>query len=345
MRQKSHYFLWLLLILVAGCDLWDSETAVPPEASSPETAVAELKYTGAPPAEGKANVFGEIHWNGSGVPNLDVQLCRDFSTFSGCNSDPLPTTTDENGQYLFKDIDPGDYALSVRVFDTDDWLYISNGIFSSTTFEVKAGKTLTIGYQDIFKLDLILLTPGDRSKVNGATVSLDWNEYRNPPAAYYKLSLYPDEGDAILFEEWVEESVLSVDLLPVSCGYRWYVEAYNEDRVKIAESPGPFTFVVDNLPGSCQLAIQEPTDGVEIAGDNIVLDWDDSPLATSYKILMWNDDDPNRTNVLDFFEVNESSYKIPGVLGPARYVWSVSAHDKDGDKIGATEIYDFVVRP
>ena len=349
MRQKFPYFLWLLLLtLLAGCGLWDSDIADSSEASSDETAVTEpeeLTYTGDPPTDGKGNVFGEIRWNGSGVPDLEVALCHDFSTFSGCGGTPLTTTTDKNGQYLFKDVDPGVYALSVKVFDTDDWLYISNGIFSSIDFEVTAGKTLTIGYQDIFKLDLKLLEPIDASTVAGEKVVLDWHEYENPQAAYYKVSLYPDEGDAVVFDRRVEESSFAVDLLPVSCGYRWSVEAYNADRIKISESPEPFTFVVDSLPGSCQLAIQEPADGAEIPGDNILLDWADSPLAASYKILMWNDDDPDRTNVLDFFEVNESSYTIPGLLTPARYVWSVSAYDQAGNKIGATEIYDFVVRP
>lgn len=348
MRLKSPYFLWLLLLtLLAGCDLWDSDLAGSPEASGDETAAPaeELKYTGAPPADGKGNVFGEIRWNGSGVPDLEVALCGEFSTFSGCGGTPLTATTDEKGQYLFKDVDPGVYALSVKVFDTDDWLYISNGIFSSIDFEVTAGKTLTIGYQDIFKLDLMLLAPGNGSTVAGDKVLLDWNEYQNPQAAYYRVSLYPDEGDAIVFDRRVEESSYEEELLPVSCGYRWSVEAYNEARVKISESPEPFTFVVDSLPGSCQLVIQAPSDGAEIRGNNILLDWDDSPLAASYKILMWNDDDPNRTNVLDFFEVNESSYEIPGLLTPARYVWSVSAYDEAGNKIGATEIYDFVVRP
>lgn len=348
MRQKIPYFLWLLLLtLLTGCDLWDSNIAESAGNGSPETAVPaeELKYTGPSPADGKGNVFGEIHWNGRGMADLEVALCRDFSAFSGCNGTPLTVTTDESGQYLFKDVDPGVYALSVKVFDTNDWLYISSGILSSTDFEVNAGKTLTIGYQDIFKLDLILLTPGNGATVAVEELQLDWNDYRNPQAAYYKVSLFPDEGDAIVFNKRAEESTLEVELLPVSCGYRWSVEAYNEDRVKISESPEPFTFVVTSFPGSCQLAIQQPADGAEIRGNNILLDWDDSPLAASYKILMWNDDDPDRTNVLNFFEVDESSYEIPGLLLPARYVWSISAYDREGNKIGATEISDFVVRP
>ena len=60
---------------------------------------------------------------------------------------------------------------------------------------------------------------------------------------------------------------------------------------------------------------------------------------------MWNDDDPDRTNVLDFVEVNESSYRFSQTLEPARYVWSVTAYAANGDKIGGTEIYDFTVRP
>lgn len=93
------------------------------------------------------------------------------------------------------------------------------------------------------------------------------------------------------------------------------------------------------------MAIQEPADGAEIRGEGIVLDWDDSPVAATYKILMWNDDDPNKANVLDFVQVNESSYRFDQTLEPARYVWSVTAYDESGDKVGGTEIFDFTVRP
>lgn len=303
----------------------------------------ELTYAGEDPAEGKGNVYGEIRWNGAGAAGLAVALCADFSSFSGCGSEPIEGKTDENGRYLFKDVDPGIYALSVRVFDSDDWLYISSGILSSAEFEVAAGETLVIGVQNIFKLDVKLLEPTNGSKVARDEVSLDWNDY--PEADYYKVSMYPDEGDAILIEKRVNESSLRVDLLPVNCGYRWSVEAFNSNRIKIAETAEQFDFVVDSLNGSCQLAIQEPADGAEIRGADVVLDWEDSPLAATYKILMWNDDDPNRVNVLDFEEVNESSYRFTFTLEPARYVWSVTAYDASGDKIGGTEIYDFTVRP
>ena len=348
MQRMKTYLLWLLILfLIASCgsesngrSTSDSTSDSAPESASNED---ELAYEGEAPATGTGNVFGEIRWNGTGAAGLEVELCADFSSFSGCGSAPVNGKTDEDGRYLFKDVEPGIYALSVRVFDSEDWLYISSGILSSAEFEVEAGKTLTIGIQNIFKLDMKLLEPSNGSKVAGEEVLLDWDDY--PEADYYKVSMYPDEGDAVLIDKRVNESSLRVDLLPVNCGYRWSVEAFSNDRIKIAETAEQFDFVVGNLEGSCQLAIQEPGDGAEIRGDGIVLDWDESPLAASYKILMWNDDDPDRANVLDFEEVNESSYRFTQTLEPARYVWSVTAYDASGDKIGGTEIYDFTVRP
>ncbi|WP_420644610.1 carboxypeptidase-like regulatory domain-containing protein [Candidatus Leptofilum sp.] len=351
MIPMKKYVAWLfILFLLSGCGIFESDDAGNGRAndgaateSNEDVAEDELEYDGEPPAEGKGNVFGEIRWNGDGAADLEVLLCADFSSFSGCGGEEFLTTTDEDGQYLFEEVDPGVYALSVRVFNSDDWLYISSGILSSAEFEVEAGKTLTIGIQNIFKLDVKLQDPPNGSKVAGEEVLLDWQDY--PNAEYYKVTMYPNEGDAVLIDKRSNESSLRADLLPVSCGYRWSVEVFNSDRVKIAETAEDFDFVVDSLDGSCQLAIQEPSDGAEIRGDDIVLDWDDSPLATTYKILMWNDDDPERTNVLDFEEVNESSYRFKEPLAPARYVWSVTAYDENGDKIGGTEIFDFTVRP
>ncbi|HEX6387448.1 MAG TPA: hypothetical protein VF177_22500 [Anaerolineae bacterium] len=66
---------------------------------------------------------------------------------------------------------------------------------------------------------------------------------------------------------------------------------------------------------------------------------------SAYKILMWNDSDPERPNVLDFVAVSESRFDFNGDLAPARYVWSVAAYDEAGDQIAGSEVVDFTVEP
>ena len=341
--------IWLIILLwVAGCGGFsgDGEEEGQSDSSSEsenDSSNDDLEYVGADPEDGKGNVFGEIRWNGEGAADLDLLLCADFSSFGGCGGEEVTSKTDENGQFLFANVNPGVYALSVRVFDSEDWLYISSGILSSADFEVEADETLVIDTQNIFKLDLKPLSPTNGGKATAGELTIDWDDY--PEADYYKVSMYPDEGDAILVDKRVNESSIVVDLFPLNCGYRWSVEAFNSGRMKIAEMAEQFDFTVSGQAADCVLLVQEPADGAEIRGDGIVLDWDENPLAVSYKILMWNDDDPDRENILNFEEVNESSYRFAETLTPARYVWSVTAFDENGDKIGGTEIVDFTVRP
>ncbi len=343
MQQKKYLLGLLTLLLLISCGALGEDGRFTTDTAETGSTNTTLRYTGDKPAEGKGNLFGEIRWNGSGAADLEVAICTNHSFFGGCGDTSFLAKTDENGRFLFKNINPGVYALSVRLFNSDDWLYISGGILRAAEFKVEAGKTLVAGVHPIYKRDLKPRTPTNGSKMPAGEVQLTWASY--PDADYYKITLYPDQGDAIVYEKQVNETSMRLDLLPVNCGYRWRVEAFNSDRIKIAETAKPFDFVVDSLNGSCLLAIQEPADGAEIRGDNIILDWDDSPLATTYKILMWNDDDPNRTHVLSFKEVNESSYRLTEALSPARYVWSVTAYNASGSKIGGTEIYDFTVRP
>lgn len=358
MKQMWHRYFWILtFILVAGCGLVSGEDEAdgrvegePERITNDQSAPSdELEYDGDPPGNGKGQVYGEVRWNSQPQNNNLVELCADFSSFSGCRSERIETWTGEDGRFLFEDVTPGIYALSIQIPDTQDKLYISSGIFSSADFEVEAGKTLIAGIHDIFRLNVNLQFPANGAKVSVRDVQLRWQEYteieKDVEMGYYKVSLYPEQGDTILVDERTNEPSFTVELPPLNCSYRWEVEVFNSDRIKVAETAEQFDFVVSGQPGNCVLTIQEPADGAEIRGDNIVLDWEDNPQAVTYKILMWNDDDPEKANILNFEEVNESSYRFSVTLEPARYVWSVDAYDEDGNQIGGTEIVDFTVRP
>jgi len=94
---------------------------------------------------------------------------------------------------------------------------------------------------------------------------------------------------------------------------------------------------------SCYVQIVSPLDGASVPGRDLTLSWDPHPSAAYYKILMWNDTEPDRPKVLDFVQVQESSYAFTQELDPARYVWSVHAYGETGDEVAGSQVYDFVV--
>ena len=195
--------------------------------------------------------------------------------------------------------------------------------------------------QNIFKLDMAVAYPAASATISETEFMLEWEAY--PDAAYYKIYLTPDEGEAVFVDRRVDENALSVELLPVSCEYRWQLEAFNADRVKIAESGDYFTFQVTEQEADCQIRLTEPLDGAQVSGNGVFLDWEPNPLAVRYEILMWNDDDGIDDNILDFEEVAESGYQFAFDLEPGRHVWSVRAFNEDGDQIAGSEIFDFTV--
>jgi len=89
--------------------------------------------------------------------------------------------------------------------------------------------------------------------------------------------------------------------------------------------------------------ITAPLDGRTIPGANVTLDWEPNPLATTYKLLMWNDSTPDQENILDFVSVAESNYRFDEVLEPGRYVWSVTGYNDEGDEVAGSEVFDFII--
>ena len=335
----------LMLFLAVGCgDAGDSETTTSDDGGrGTGSRPSKPRYDGPDPEPGTSNVYGEILWNGEGAAGLDLVLCQDFSSFSGCGGAEYDAQTETNGTYLFANVDPGTYALSVRVFDTDNWLYISGGILSSYDFVAEADETLIIDTQNIFKLDLQIASPKNLAKVEAGDLTLSWETYEG--ADYYQIYFTPDEGEAILVNERVDGTDIAVDLLPVDCEYRWQVEAFNADGVKIAETEDSYDFEVTGNNASCHLQLNEPVDNSTVSGSGVVLRWEEHPMAANYKVWLRDGDNSDADAILDFESILETSYTVEQTLAPARYIWSVTAIDEAGNDIAGSEIFDFTVAP
>jgi hypothetical protein len=318
----------------------------PPTATStpppPEPTAAEPTPAGPAPAPGTGNVGGRVLWNGQPVVDVEVKLCEKVSLFGGCSGFETGTRTDEGGRYLFVDIAPGQYSLVVQAPDGDRWLYITAGLgISAREYTVVADQILNVGDQHTYKSDLKLTSPGDDSQVDSANPALAWEPY--PDAAYYELYLSPEKGNALYTSHQVEDTQITPSAPLVNCSYTWKVEAFNAQRIKIAEADGYYHFTVTGQAISCYVQITGPLDGASVSGSDLTLSWEPHPSAAYYKILMWNDTEPDRPKVLDFVQVREPSYTFDEELDPARYVWSIHAYDETGDEIAGSEVYDFAV--
>lgn len=342
--MKNKLVLAVLVLLLMGCGGGEETAVLPTDSPSSPTPVPELRYDGPRPEPGTGNVYGQIMWNSAAATGLDLLLCQDFSWFSGCDGEGVTAVTDETGYYLFQNVAPGTYALSIRIFDSDDWTYIDDGFLSAADFVVEADETLVIETHNIYKMDLRPLEPGPHAKLKSGRRPFNWEAY--PDAAYYEIYLTPDKGESIFVIERVDANQIVADLPPINCDYRWSLEAFNRDGVKIAETRDYVEFQVAGEQADCTLTVNSPIDDSSIPAHGIVLDWEPHPLAVSYKILMWDDSDKTQTNILDFATVTESQFTFNGALKPDhRYVWSVHAYDANGRNIAASEIYDFTVIP
>src|SRR6185295_11249479 len=159
------------------------------DANAPVEGVEKVK-----PAPGTGNVQGKVLYNGAPVENIDVKLCETFSRFlSGCGGKTYTAKTDKEGDYVITNVEPKEYeGLTVRVFDTDSYVFATTGIagISATKYDVVADKTLFVKPTHLFKGDLQVLNPKAGSTVSGENLELKWEPY--PDATYYKFTLYPD---------------------------------------------------------------------------------------------------------------------------------------------------------
>jgi hypothetical protein len=200
------------------------------------------------PGPDLGNVQGKVLYNGEPVENIEVRLCEQFSRFlSGCGGLTFTAKTDKDGDFVITNVPPKEYeGLTVRVFDTDSYVFATTGIagISAAKYNVEAGKTLFVNPTNLFKADLKLTNPKAGSSISGENVAFQWDAY--PDAAYYKLTLTPDNhlSESRYSSQRVDGTLFTSTKALDKGGYRWKVEAFNSSDKKLSESGDGITFNV-----------------------------------------------------------------------------------------------------
>jgi len=214
------------------------------DANAPVEGVEKVK-----PAPGTGNVQGKVLYNNAPVENIEVKLCETFSRFlSGCGGKIYTAKSDKDGDFVITNVPPKEYeGLTVRVFDTDSYVFATTGIagIAASKYNVEADKTLFVRPTHLFKGDLKVLNPKAGSTVSGQDLELQWEAY--PGAAYYKFTLYPDNHQITppYMNERVEAATFKVNKQLEKGTYRYTVEAYNSDDKKLSETPDDIRFTVN----------------------------------------------------------------------------------------------------
>jgi hypothetical protein len=200
------------------------------------------------PAPGTGNVQGKVLYNNAPVENIEVKLCETFSRFlSGCGGKTYTAKTDKDGDFVIPNVEPKEYeALTVRVFDTDSYVFATAGIgISAAKYNVTADKTLFVAPTHLFKGDLKTVNPKAGSTISAQDLELKWEPY--PDASYYKFSLSPDNHmvTAPYTNEKVEGTSFKVAKPLEKGGYRLKVEAYNSKDKKLSETNEETKFTVN----------------------------------------------------------------------------------------------------
>ena len=129
------------------------------------------------PAAGTGNVQGKVLYNNAPVENIEVKLCETFSRFlSGCGGKIYTAKTDKDGDFVITNVEPKEYqGLTVRVFDTDSYVFATTGIagISASKYDVVADKTLFVTPTHLFKGDLKPVDPKAGSTVSAAESGIE----------------------------------------------------------------------------------------------------------------------------------------------------------------------------
>jgi hypothetical protein len=193
------------------------------------------------PEPGKGNVQGRVLYNEKPAANIEVKLCEKFNQFfGGCGGQTFITETDQNGEYLIKNVTPRVYeGLLVKVFDSNYFVFATSGIVQTAKYKIDADETFFAPDTSLFKSDLKLVSPKASAKVAANNIEFKWEPY--PDAAYYKLSVYADTDSGAKAEydfigRKIEGESFTTDK-PLTPGtYNIKLEAFNANEVKLSES-------------------------------------------------------------------------------------------------------------
>jgi hypothetical protein len=240
MKKKLFAIVVCVLLGLAGCTKRENKSGT--DKADKTDQVEKQK-----PAPGTGNVQGKVLYNGKPVENIDVRLCETFSRFlSGCGGKIFTAKTDKDGDYVITNVPPKEYeAITVRIFDTDGYVFATTSFgISATKYRVEADKTLFVDPTNLFKADLKLVNPAAGSSIAGQNVEFKWDAY--PDAAYYKLTLTPDNhlSESRYTNQRVDGTSFKATKALDQGGYQWKVEAFNAADKKLAESAEDITFNV-----------------------------------------------------------------------------------------------------
>lgn len=201
------------------------------------------------PAADKSNVQGKALFNDQPAGGVEVKLCETFSQYgSGCGGKVFTTKTDDDGEYLIKDVPPGLYeGLTVQVFDTPFYVFATSGYVSAAKYKLEAGKTYFAPDSHLFKNDLKLVNPKAGSKVPAEGLEIKWEAY--PDAAYYKYSIHADTSTGAVTDydqinKRVDGTSATIDK-PLAPGtYTAKVDAFNANDRKLSQTSQDMKFTV-----------------------------------------------------------------------------------------------------
>lgn len=234
----------IAVFVFGGCAKKDNTRSAESGQPAPAEGVEKVK-----PAPGTGNVQGKVLYNGAPVENIEVKLCETFSRFiGGCSGQIYTAKTDKDGDFVITNVPPKEYqGLTVRVFDTDSYVFATTGIagISASKYDVVADKTLFVIPTHLFKGDLKVTNPKAGSTVSAENLELTWDAY--PDAAYYKFTLYPENHlvESPYVNERVDAASFKVSK-PLEKGtYRYKVEAFNGSDRKLSETPDDIRFTIN----------------------------------------------------------------------------------------------------